>query len=68
MAMKSVEQMARDMVGAYMRPLIMAGRTIHPGWPLEIAARKAVAAHPNFKEAIAKLVQTTTTTTKGEAP
>ena len=66
MALKSVEQMARDMVEAYMRPLIIAGMIVHHGWPLEIAARKAAAAHPNFKDAIAKFVQTTTN--QGEAP
>ena len=51
---RSIETMARDMLSAYMNPLVINGKKIMDGWPVDIAARKACAAHPDFKDEIIK--------------
>jgi hypothetical protein len=55
--MRSLESMAREMLMRYTMPLVLNGKEIHPGWPPEIAARKAAAANPNFAREIHKIAK-----------
>lgn len=52
---KSMEQVAEEMLELYMSPLIINGIKIFDGWPAPIAAKKAIAAHPNFENEISKI-------------
>jgi len=50
--LKSIEQIAKEKIEMYMRPLIINGEKITNGWPIHIAAKKAIAAYPNFENEI----------------
>jgi hypothetical protein len=54
--LKSMEQMAREKIALYMRPLIIDGKKVCDGFRIEIAAKKAAAANPNFATQIYKIV------------
>lgn len=54
---RSAEIMARQKLDLYLKPLIINGKAIHPGWPPNIAARKAAAANPTFKNEILKIAK-----------
>ena len=53
--LKSMEQIAKEKLEQYMRPLVLGGKKIMDGWPVHIAAKKAVAAYPNFEKEIMKI-------------
>lgn len=53
--LKSIEQMARECLERYMRPLIINGKVVMNGWSANIAAKKAAAAYPNFAAEIYKI-------------
>ena len=52
--LKSMEQIAKEKLEQYLRPLVLDGEKIMDGW-LYIAAKKAVAAYPNFEKEIMKI-------------
>jgi hypothetical protein len=55
--LKSIEQIARAKLNAYMRDFVIGGVVISAGWPADIAARKAAAASPNFAKEIYEIAK-----------
>ena len=42
--LKSIEQIAKEKLAQYTRPLIINGKIVMNGWPVHVAAKKAAAA------------------------